>query len=75
VSVNRPHSRYPHVFGVLRIDAFEDDDAPVDEQRLMLPSVFTTEEAAERDAARLNALAEQQGTRARYITLLSRLKE
>jgi hypothetical protein len=40
---NQPHAKYPHVFGVLRIDSYEDMEL---DDRLMLTSVFTTSEAA-----------------------------
>jgi hypothetical protein len=63
------------LFGVLRIDASEDRLAPIDEDDVSLTSIFTTQEAAERDAARLNEIAQARGIKARYLALVSRLKE
>jgi len=76
VSVDRPHSKYQHVFGVLRID--EPDDLPdldlADD--LSLIAVFGLSTAAEAEPAWLNALAREAGRpaseRARTAVLRSR---
>jgi hypothetical protein len=62
------------VFVVIRIDSYEGLDAPFDEDRLAVTSVFETEEQAVADAARLNELAAERGSRSRYVTRVGRLK-
>lgn len=74
MSEPQPHAKYPHVFGVLRIDTYDDIDPELNEERLTLTAVFSTEQAAERDAARLNELAQKRGAHSKYITLITRLK-
>ncbi len=74
MTVNQPHAKYPHVFVVIRIDSVEGIDADLDPDRLVVTSVFESEEAASADAERLNALAEGRGTGSRYITRVGRLK-
>jgi len=61
-------------YAVLRIDACENIDVDL-EDRLAVTSIFATEQAAEQDAARLNALAEARGIGSRYVTFTSRLKK
>jgi hypothetical protein len=74
MTVNQPHAKYPHVFVVIRIDSVEGIDADLDPDRLVVTSVFESEEAASADAERLNLLAEERGTGSRYITRVGRLK-
>lgn len=70
----QPNEKYPHVFAVIRIDTHEEIDQALDDERLTVTAVYSTEEAAEADAARLNGLAEERGAGSRYVTRLSRLK-
>jgi hypothetical protein len=72
--MNRPHSKYPHVFVVLRIDTHQGIDDDFDTDRLAVTSVFSSQDAAEADAARLNGLSRSRGSRSRYVTLVGRLK-
>lgn len=74
MTVNQRHSKYPHVFVVIRIDSVEGIDDDLDPDRLAVTSVFESEGAASVDAERLNALAEQRATGSRYITRVGRLK-
>jgi hypothetical protein len=74
MSEGQPHAKYPHVFAVVRIDTYEGIDEALDEDRLAVTGVVTTEEAADADASRVNALAKERGTGSRYITFVSRLK-
>ena len=66
-----PHSEYPHVYVVLRVDDFSRADAP--EDRVAAVSTFVSWDAAEREAKRLNAFHEDRNLR--YVVLTSRLKE
>jgi len=70
-AVSQHHGTLAHVFGVMRIGPADVDQ----EDRLTLTSVFPTFEAAENDAARLNATARERGSSATYVALESRLKE
>jgi len=70
-AVSAHHAAPGHVFGVMRIGPGDVDW----DDRLTLTSVFTTFEAAENDAARLNAVARDRGSSVTYVALESRLKE
>ena len=58
---------------VVRIDTYEDDD-DLEPDRVTVTSVFSTEDAAEADAARLNQLANERGLPGVYITRIGRFK-
>jgi hypothetical protein len=70
-AVSEHHATPGHVFGVMRIGSVDVDP----DDRLTLTGVFATFEAAENDAARLNAIARERGSSATYVALESRLKE
>lgn len=67
--MNQPHLRHRHVFAVLRWDA----DAQVPEHQVAVPKVFLSKDAADAEAARLNALNGAKGYR--YLVQLSHLVE
>lgn len=54
MTMERQHSRYRHVYAVVRIDFPVDADQP--ENSVSVVKVFASKEAAERDTARLNAV-------------------
>ena len=65
------HSKYEHVFIVLRID-----DSQVSskvEDTISAVSVFRDSDAADAEARRLNDLSGEKGSR--YLVLISRLKD
>jgi hypothetical protein len=62
-----PHSRYPHVYVIVRLDAGHADP----EDALSLPKVFRNEVKAEEEARRLNELNSTKACR--YIVVVSRL--
>lgn len=47
-----PHSRYPHVFALIRIDLLQ----AADEQRFTVTKVFDNEQRAQDEVDRLNAI-------------------
>jgi hypothetical protein len=67
-AVSEHHPTPACAFGVMRIGPGDVDW----DDRLTLTSVFTTFEAAEHDAARLNAIARERGSSATYVALESR---
>lgn len=69
----KPHKKYPHVFALIRIDDFPHlREAPL-EDRFYVKKVFLTEEAADEEAARLNALNSDRGCR--YVVHIARFDE
>ena len=67
-----PNAKYSHVFVVIRLDDFHDADAAL-ESRFHVNKVLLTEEAAEREAARLNAVNSDKDCR--YVVHVARLDE
>ena len=67
-----PNKKYPHVFAIVRLDEFQSSDAPL-EDRFYVKKVMLSEVAAEREAARLNALQDDDG--ARYVVHITKLDE
>lgn len=64
-----PHSRFEHVFALVRFDDFGDIEVSED-QRVTITKVFFDESAARREADRLNSAAPSS---ARYVVQLTRL--
>jgi len=65
-----PHSKYQHLYVVLRIDDLG-PEAQIDE-RLSAVSAFVASDDAADEAERLNGL--RPGGRSRYVVLTTRLK-
>jgi hypothetical protein len=68
----KPHKKYRHVFAVIRLDDVHSPDAPL-EDRFYLKKVMLTEEAAEHEVARLNALNSDKNCR--YVVHIAQLDE
>lgn len=68
----QPHAKYPHVFTVIRLDDLDSPDAPL-EDRFYVKKVMLTEQAAEQEAARLNALNSDKNCR--YFVHIAQLDE
>ncbi|MGH8991091.1 MAG: hypothetical protein ACRDZ7_06135 [Acidimicrobiia bacterium] len=65
------HSKYQHVFAIVRVDQFTLD---VDvEQGITVTKVVTSVEEAAAEVERLNALREKAGGRSRYFWQVTRL--
>jgi hypothetical protein len=67
----KPHAKYRYVFAVIRLDDFHSPDAPL-EHRFHV-KVMLTEDAAEQEAARLNALNSEKNCR--YVVHIAQLDE
>ena len=65
-----PHSKHRHVFAIVRVDLFHRADMPL-EEKVQVPHVVWTEEAAEREVERLNRLNAEKGCI--YVWRISRL--
>jgi hypothetical protein len=68
----KSHMKHRHVFAVIRLDEFHSPSAPL-EDRFYLKKVMLTEEAAEQEAARLNALSGHK--KCRYTVHIAQLDE
>lgn len=68
----QPNAKYRHVFAVIRLDDFRAATAPL-EDSFSATKVFLTEEAAEQEASRLNALNSDKDCR--YVIQVTRLDE
>lgn len=66
---HQPHSRYPHVYAIVRNDA----GAGELEDRLSITKVFRSETKAEDEARRLRQLNSEKGCQ--YFVLQTRLVE
>lgn len=71
-SVNASHSKYPHVFAVIRVDEFASPDVDI-EQRVTVTKVVGSVEEAAAEVDRLNALREKAGGRSKYFWQITRL--
>ena len=69
---HKPNAKHRHVFAVIRLDDFHSAEAPL-EDRFSVTEVFFTDEAAEQEASRLNAL--NSGKDCRYVVRITRLDE
>lgn len=58
--MNAPSLRYEHVYAVVRADTFQPDDVP-QEERITVKKIVLSQENAEREVARLNALNIDKG--------------
>jgi len=58
---NKPHSRYQHVFVILRADAYDEGDHV--SEHVTVKKVVTTERRAEGEVKRLNDLNAEKGCR------------
>lgn len=67
----QPNSKYDHVYAIVRVDAFDDANTPV-EALCTVTKIVWTEEAAVTEVARLNQLNNDKGSR--YFFQLSRLE-
>lgn len=70
MAIDKPHSRYEHVYVVLRIDPHPSVEAI--EDGLSAVSVFATKDDANAEAHRLNELHADKPSY--YVVLTSRLK-
>ena len=61
-----PHSRYPHVLAVVRVDLLQ----AADEHRFTITKVFDSEQRAQAEVDRLNAL--NDGKPSTYFLQLTR---
>jgi hypothetical protein len=68
----KPHRKYRHVFAVIRLDDFHSSDAAL-EDRFYVKKVMLTEEAAQEEAARLNAVNSDKDCR--YVVHIAQLDE
>jgi hypothetical protein len=68
----KANAKFRHVFAVIRLDEFHAASTEV-EHRFAVTKVMLTEEAAEEEIARLNALNEDKGCR--YVVHVTRLDE
>lgn len=70
-AVSKPNARFPHTFIVLRIDDYQDSSAEV-ENKISAVATYVDRVLADDEAARLNELQRDEGSR--YVVLTSRLK-
>jgi hypothetical protein len=66
------HSRYRHVFAIVRVDEFTREDMEMD-QRIRVTKVVVSEDEAIAEVKRLNALQEKGGGGSRYFWQMTRL--
>lgn len=66
---DKPHSKFQHVYAVVRFDFPVDQDRP--ENSVMVVKVFRSEDAADQEMFRLNKLNAAKGSR--YEVRTSRL--
>jgi len=52
--IDTPHSKFPHVYAIVRLDLYEDRTHL--ENCVAVVKVFSSEDLAEQEAARLNAV-------------------
>lgn len=68
-SINQPHSKYRHVYAVVRIDVPIYEAQP--ESSFSVVKVFSSEEGAEKETARLNKINADKGCK--YFTFITRI--
>lgn len=66
-AADAPHSKYPHVYAVLRLDP---GDGPL-ERQVTVTKVMRDRDAAEREVERLNTLNSGKGCQ--YVVQITRL--
>jgi len=66
------HSRYRHVFAIVRVDEFTREDMEID-QKIRVTKVVASEEEAIAEVERLNALQEKGEGGSRYFWQMTRL--
>lgn len=71
VTVNQPNARFPHVYALLRHDAFHRSGARP-EDTITVTKVFANQEQALREAERLNLLQQQRAVDSRYWVQITR---
>ncbi len=69
---HKPNAKYPHVFAVVRLDDYQSANATL-QDRVSVTKVCLSEEAAEQEVSRLNALNSDKDCR--YIVQITRLDE
>ena len=69
-AANKPNAKFPHAFIVLRIDDFQMGSEV--ENKISPVATYLDEKMASVEAARLNGLVSDEGSR--YVVLTSRLK-
>jgi hypothetical protein len=67
----KPSKRYDHVFAILRVDAFQDPDVPVNE-KVSVTKIVRDAETARREVDRLNGL--QQSEDVYYFFQVTRME-
>jgi len=67
--INKPHSRFKHVYAVVRIDLPPDESTP--ENSVTVIKVFSSETAAKREVSRLNKLNQEKGCK--YVMNITRM--
>jgi hypothetical protein len=68
-NINKPHSRFLHVYAIVRIDLPIDQDYP--ENTLAVVKVFPSQLDGKRELSRLNKL--NQDKNCKYILTITRL--
>ena len=68
---NKPNRKYPHVYAIIRYDAFHGESTPI-ENRITVKKVVTDQGLAESEVARLNELNKDKG--AYYYLQITRLE-
>lgn len=71
---NRPHSKYLHVYAIVRVDDHEDVDTSIAD-RISVTKVLFSEEEANAEAKRLNGLRRHVETGTTYFVRQTRLHE
>jgi hypothetical protein len=66
-SINKPHTKHPHVYAIVRVDHPVDEEYPTN--CITVVKVFSSEEAAGAEVTRLNQM---NGERERPIWFASR---
>lgn len=69
---NAAHSKYPHVFAVVRVDEFASPGVDI-EGRVTVTKVVDSVEKAAAEVDRLNALREKAAGGSRYFWQMTRL--
>lgn len=70
--LNKPNKEAIHVFAIIRIDAFQPPDVPL-ESKITVKKVVWTQEIAEQEVERLNKLNTAKG--ALYFWQITRLEK
>ena len=67
--IDKPHSKYPHAYAVVRVDLPMDDIDPG--SQLAVPKVFVTRVAAEQEAERLSRINGEKSCK--YLVCITHL--